>query len=184
MAEIKSIADAGDLADALEKAREGGLRLDTMIACAVESSDLRSRTLREALMEGAVSWEVAGELIEDRPRPFTTSLDASIAGENIILAVYSEKRGLWAAVQRTADGGECLAWGATEILARRAAALKGMSSKTAEAAKPNFPAHVEQPVTAGVEETGNGGTVLDVARAMAAESDEEFEADAEWRVRF
>lgn len=116
------------LVETLEQADEGGLKLDTMVSYAVAVADLRAETLRSVAMENGISWEVASELMDDRPPPFTRSLDSPVPGENIILAVYSERRGRWAAVQRAADGQEHLAWAATEALARRAAALKAFAA--------------------------------------------------------
>ncbi len=116
--------------DMLEAAKEGGLRLDTIIAYAVAGADLVTNTLREVVMEGSFSVEVANELLDGRPPPFTRTLDSVIPGENIVLTAYSNRRGRWVAVQRGADGAEYVAWAATEALARRAAALRAMRETT------------------------------------------------------
>jgi hypothetical protein len=90
------------------------------------------------MTEGSFSLEVAGELLDGRPPPFTRTLDAAIPGENIVLATYSDKRGQWAAVQREADGREFMSWAATEALARRAAALQAFSARQTEPAEDEF----------------------------------------------
>ncbi len=117
-------AKLDELPAMLKSAREGGLKLDTLLAYAVASADLRTETLRDVMTEGSFSWEVAGELLDDCPPPFTRPLDAALPGENIVLAIYSDKRGQWAAVRRETDGREFMSWAATEELAGRAAALE------------------------------------------------------------
>lgn len=117
-------AKLDELPAMLKSAREGGLKLDTVLAYAVASADLRTETLRDVMTEGSFSWEVASELLDDRLPPFTRPLDAALPGENIVLATYSDKRGQWAAVQRETDGREFMSWTATEALARRTAALE------------------------------------------------------------
>lgn len=63
---------------------------------------------------------------EGQTLPFTTSLDASIPGENIISIVYQDGMKRWIAVQCNQDGSFHLGEGNTEVLARRAAALRGL----------------------------------------------------------
>ncbi len=131
-AEIDPADRLDDLIGSLNRAEAGGLKLDTLMAYAVAGSDLRTATLRDIMTEGSFSLEVAGELLDGHPPPFTRTLDAAIPGENIVLATYSDKRGQWAAVQRDADGREFMSWAATEALARRAAALQAFSERAAK----------------------------------------------------
>ena len=149
--------DMRNLVENLENSSAGSLKLDTMVSYLVASSDACSETVRQALVEGDVSWEVVNQLLDDRPSPFTRSIDAAIPGENIVLAIYSTKRSRWAAVQKSADGREFLGWGATEALARRAAALKALQS--------------ERPAANG-------------AHAPAGTVDGDAEPASEWRIRF
>lgn len=121
-----------ELLVSLSDAEEGGLKLDTLVAYALAGADLRMETLRDVMTEGSFSLDVAGELLDDRPPPFSRTLDAAIPGENIVLATYSNRRNQWAAVQREADGREFVAWAATEPLARRVAALQAYSERQAE----------------------------------------------------
>jgi hypothetical protein len=59
--------------------------------------------------------------------PYTSALDSTLPGENIVLAMWSERRGQWAAVQRATDGEEVTAWAPTEPLARRLAVLTALA---------------------------------------------------------
>jgi len=126
---IQHSATIEDLLEKLCSAHEGGLKLDTLLVYAVAGADLRTGTLRDVITEGSFSREVTDELLDDRPPPFTRSLDAVVPGENIVLSTYSDKRGQWAAVQREADGREFMSWAATEALARRAAALQAFGER-------------------------------------------------------
>ncbi|NQU71208.1 MAG: hypothetical protein HQ514_11700 [Rhodospirillales bacterium] len=131
-ARTHTAARLDELLVSLSDAEEGGLKLDTLVAYALAGADLRTETLRDVMTEGSFSLDVAGELLDDRPPPFSRTLDAAIPGENIVLATYSNKRNQWAAVQREADGREFMAWAATEPLARRVAALQAYSERQAE----------------------------------------------------
>lgn len=128
-AKFHSAIQLDDLLESLTTADEGGLKLDTLMAYAVANADLRTETLRDVMTEGSFSVEVAGELLDGRPPPFTHTLDAALPGENIVLATYSDKRGQWAAVHRESDGREYMSWAATEALARRAAALQAFNAR-------------------------------------------------------
>lgn len=179
-AEERPDANPAGLIDMLETAQEGGLKLDTIIAYAVAGADLVTETLREVVMEGGFSVDVAGELLDGRPPPFTRTLDAAIPGENIVLAVYSNRRGRWAAVQRDSDGTEYVAWGTTEALARRAAALRGVREKTPPPARESAPAPKN---IARVDVVPERGPERQQPRAVE-EPAEKFEAGSDWKIRF
>ena len=108
------------IVSALNTMHEGGKRLDFRIArclgVRLESSDYVS----DLLVNGDLSESVLFDLIGQDVPPYTTSLDAAIPGENIVLAMYAGDRREWAAVQRSADGGEYLAWAATEASTSKA----------------------------------------------------------------
>ncbi len=114
---------------ALEEAVEGSRELDCMIACALGSGggEYDQIMMRELVSEG-YSWNSVAELWADRIPAYTTSLDAAVAGEDIRCVLHSSKRGRWAAVHKTPEGGEILMWAANEVLARRLAALKGLTA--------------------------------------------------------
>jgi len=80
-------------------------------------------TLGEAMAEKDEPASVSGRI----PR-YTGSLDASLPGENI---VFVERQGddKWVAVQENPDGSHHEAIGNTEALARRSAALRGITAQ-------------------------------------------------------
>ena len=120
----------GDAVDAaiaaLESAEAGSRELDAMIAGALGYSVNESHKIVRLLVAEGYSWKVISEIVGHEVRSFTDSLDAALPGENVVLAMYSPRRGQWAALHRAADGQEILAWAGTEILARRAAALRAL----------------------------------------------------------
>lgn len=157
------------IVSALNTMHEGGKRLDFRIArclgVRLESSDYVS----DLLVNGDLSESVLFDLIGQDVPPYTTSLDAAIPGENIVLAMYAGDRREWAAVQRSADGGEYLAWAATEALARRKAAL--MSHERAATA-PIAP-------MAATENAPVAAAILPTAALPEAAAPE-----TEWQVKF
>ncbi len=88
------------------------------------------QVMMELLVNEGFSWNVISEIWEGKVAPYTQSLDSGIEGENIAFAMKSEKRAQWAAVHKAPDGEEFVAWGRTEILARRLAALKGILAES------------------------------------------------------
>ncbi|MEX2009905.1 MAG: hypothetical protein WEC41_06905 [Dongiaceae bacterium] len=111
---------------ALESAEAGSRELDAMIAGALGYSVDESHKIVRLLVAEGYSWKVISEIVGNEVRSFTDSLDAALPGENIVVAMFSPRRGRWAALHRAADGQEVLAWAGTEILARRAAALRAL----------------------------------------------------------
>jgi hypothetical protein len=115
-----------DLIGALERAPDGGGDLDRRIAFQLGLPIGESDQMIKLLLFEGYSWDVISELVQSENPCFSTALDARIPGENIVLAMHSSKRGLWAAIHRSAGGVDFLAWAASEALARRAAALRGL----------------------------------------------------------
>jgi hypothetical protein len=69
----------------------------------------------------------------DRPIPddvphYTGSLDASIANENIVCIQFDESTKKWIAINQSTRGGFHIGVGNTEILARRAAAIRALAA--------------------------------------------------------
>jgi hypothetical protein len=159
-----------ELIGLLEAAEGPDLKLDTMLAYAVADADVRSTTLREVVVEGGLGWETAGAVLDDRPSGFTRSLDAALPGENIVLAVYSAPRGRWAAVHRDTTGREHLAWGATEPLVRRAAALKGLMASDGAVAATD--------ADSAARALGGTSVIANVADANVMAD------EGEWQIRF
>lgn len=111
----------------LEKADRGSARLDLLIGYLVDAASPDDLRRIELFREDGYLPDRIAELTGFVPMPYTTSLDAALPGENIVLAMYSAARGRWAAIHRRSDGEEDMAWGATEALARRAAALRAIA---------------------------------------------------------
>src|SRR3546814_2576373 len=82
--------------------------------------------MMQLLVSEGYSWNVISEIWEGKVARYTQSLDCAVEGENIAFVMKSERRTQWAAVHKSADGTEYVAWARTEILARRLAALKGI----------------------------------------------------------
>jgi hypothetical protein len=135
-----------DLIAALECAPEGNTELDRMVAFQLGLPIGESDQMIKLLLFEGYSWDVISELVQSENPSFTTALDARIPGENIVFAMLSAKRGQWAALHRGAGGTDFMAWAASEPLARRAAALRGLravsafDSRPAVAAAPAVPA--------------------------------------------
>jgi len=108
----------------LEAAPGGTAALDQRIEQCLATCFAVKANLSELLVSEGVSWATVSETLRDRAPHYTRSLDASLPGEDILFVMRSKARGKWAAVQRSFGGREVLAWGATEALARRLAALK------------------------------------------------------------
>lgn len=117
----------GRVVSALESAPHGSQELDCMISYALELARGEfDQVMMELLVNEGFSWNVISEIWEGKVSPYTQSLDCGIEGENIAFVMKSERREQWAAVHKSSDGEEYVAWARTEILARRLAALKGI----------------------------------------------------------
>jgi hypothetical protein len=113
-----------------------------------------------------------------------------LPGENIVLALYSPRRRRWAAVHKTPGGQQVLVWAASECLARRRAALKGLGASRAargaagapmESAKPAVRAAVEPaPGARGWSRMPEAATQIDTS----PEADAPEEGEAEWKILF
>lgn len=130
----------------LQQADEGSRKLDILISFVIGETPARHRPVIKILLEDETKTALICKLIgEDFPR-YTESLDAKLPDENVVLSMYSEARGKWAAAHKPADGEECVAWASTEALARRLAALKALEA--ADADKDTETIAVERPVRA------------------------------------
>lgn len=123
-----------DLTNALQQAENGSRKLDILISFVIGETPARHRPVIKILLEDDSKTALICKLIgEDFPR-YTESLDAKLPHENVVLAMYSEARGKWAAAHKPASGEEVVAWAATEVLARRLAVLKALQAATADGA--------------------------------------------------
>ncbi len=114
---------------ALEGAAEGGEALDIMIACLAGGAAGAAPRAVRLLAEEGFSWEAIGQVCCGEVPAYSTSLDAALPGEAIAFVMRSARRGGWAAMHVSPSGEETLAWAASEALARRLAALKGLAAE-------------------------------------------------------
>ena len=138
-----------DLIGALESAKAGSRTLDVQLAFRLGEATGRPEgtlaatrlpakwhalgdfpAIAQIMLDEGFSWQSVCDVLDCEAPAYTTSLDAAIPGETIVFMIRSAKRNQWGAIHRTAEGEEIFGWGATEILARRAAALKGWSKAT------------------------------------------------------
>ncbi len=159
----------------LERAPTGSARLDLLISYVVDDAspdDLRRIELFSS--EGHVPERIAA-LLGYVPPPYTTQLDASMPGENIVLSMFSNAKGLWAAIHRRSSGAEDLHWGATEALARRIAALHGIAAVGGETT-------AEGSVRTGTVDIGDGDIDDLVSTQHPADTDDG--EPAPWKILF
>ena len=183
------------LLDSLGGADAGGRELDIVIhyllGVQAEGAGGETGQMIELLVEEGYPWKVVSELLDAELPPYTTALDAALPGENIVLALYSPRRGRWAAVHQTPGGEQVLVWAAGECLARRRAALKalgaGLLSRAAAtaAATATKPA---APVEPAARSSGvHGWSRTPETRAQEAptqETEAPEEAETEWKILF
>lgn len=122
--------------DAIERADFGSKLLDIMIATAVGAGSSKFSRLVSILLDEGYSWDTMQEIFDEEVKPYSRSLDAVVPGETIVMAALAPKRGRWAALHRGSDGHETVAWAATEVLARRLAALKALQVGRGRAPSP------------------------------------------------
>lgn len=118
------LASLDELIVEIEGAPEGNDALDARIHFGFRVTVGRSHDVASLLINEGIGWPTVKAALDDSIPPFTTSLDASLDGEEIIFVLRSVKRRRWGAMQRAKSGEEVLGWARTEPLARRLAALK------------------------------------------------------------
>ena len=152
---------------ALEAASEGSQELDCMISYALELARGEfDQVMMELLVKEGFSWNVISEIWGGKVPPYTQSLDCGLDGENIAFAMKSDKRQQWAAVHKAPDGKEYLAWGKTEVLSRRLAALRGSIAVHANESTGGSEENTEE--SDALEEDGESGPLRMVSAAGAA----------------
>ncbi len=109
----------------VETANEGSRRLDGVVSYLLGETDADTDAVIDLILEEGYAPELLTELSAAQVPPYSTTLDAKIPGENIVLSMYASKKNQWVAIHRSSEGADSLAWARTECLARRAAALKG-----------------------------------------------------------
>lgn len=114
----------------IETADEGGRRLDSVVSYLLGEGDADTDAIIDLIVEEGYPLEVSSELLDADVSPFSTSLDAQLPGENIVVTMYASRKDQWMAIHRSSDGSDSVGWARTECLARRAAALKGKWAQT------------------------------------------------------
>ena len=136
----------------LAEADQGSRELDIILSFVLGETSGETGKMVELLVEEGYAWDIVSEILDHDLPAYTTSLDAALPGENIVLSVYSTRRRLWGAAHRITDGQHVMRWAATECLARRLAALSALkptdTTKPAEAApldEPANPPEIDEP---------------------------------------
>lgn len=137
----------GELVRDLERAEEGDVALDLRIAGCLNVPGLGRAASGDSMLLSELSAETVDIIVGEVAVPFTRSLDAAVPGENIVMCMFSKRRGKWVAVHRGDAGSESVAWAKTEPLARRAAALRGAAALGG----------AERPLPANADGNGVGG---------------------------
>ena len=121
---LEFVTELGALISELESAKDGSQSLDIRLHYGFRILGGHGEDMASLLIKEGVSWPTVQATLNEIVPPYSTSLDAALQGEEIVFAIRAAKGHRWGAMQRTASGGEELAWAATEPLARRLAALK------------------------------------------------------------
>ncbi len=182
------------LLESLGGAEAGGRELDIvihyLIGAQAKDGGGEAGQMIALLVEEGYPWEVVSELLDADLLPYTTALDAALPGENIVLALYSPRRGRWAAVHEATDGAQAPVWAASECLARRRAALKGLGANpparaTATPMRPAKPITPPMPKPAANPHgwSRRPGDAAQVPATQEAEAQEK-EGEAEWKILF
>ncbi len=127
------------LIDSLATVRGGSRELDIVVSFVLGDDSSESGRMIHLMVEEGYPWNIISELLDHGVPAYTSSLDATLPGENVVLSMFSPKRSKWAAVQKTAGRTTIMAWAATECLARRRAALMTLNGAIR---KPRDPAAV------------------------------------------
>ncbi len=193
------------LLESLGRAQHGSRELDIIICNLFGDASSQAGKMIRLLVEEGYPWHVVSELLDEDLPPYTTTLDAALPGENIVLALYSPRRGRWAAVHETPAGEQVLVWAATECLARRRAALKAIGATllpraVPASAKPPAPAKpAARPVPRAVPRPPTGAAAAQPAPSPHGWSlvpdpeaapedvepeDVEEEGEEEWKILF
>ncbi|MFQ6017160.1 MAG: hypothetical protein ACE5KF_03100 [Kiloniellaceae bacterium] len=166
------------LIESLVHADAGSRELDIVVSFVLDDTATESGQMIRLLVEEGYAWDTVTELLDAELPSYTRCLDSRVPGENIVLAMYSAKRSRWAAVHRAPDGANFLAWAATESLARRLAALKGL--RAGGFAAPRHPGAATGRGAAAGLGTGRPGK----AAAPARPEPPEEPAEEDWKILF
>jgi hypothetical protein len=164
----------------LASAETGSRELDIIISFVLGATSGEAGRLVALLVEEGYPWDIVSELLDHDLPAYTSSLDAAIPGENIVLSIYSSRRRRWGAAHGTADGQHVLRWAATECLARRLAALSALiaAASDAETTVAATPGTDSPPVEYGLPDEPAESP------PMPSEPADDDEAEPEWKILF
>jgi hypothetical protein len=175
------IEDVDALIIDLEAALTGSEDLDQRVhfgflVAAGIGTDFAALMIRES-----ISWSTVKDAIGAAVPPYTTSLDAAIEGEEVIFVLRSTRHHKWIAMQKSKGGAEITAWGATEPIARRLAAIKAWRADFAETAKHHLePPHSEDTI----KNTTTDENTNDAIDPKASSTKQTSIERQEWEVQF
>ncbi|MFQ5775333.1 MAG: hypothetical protein ACE5GS_12505 [Kiloniellaceae bacterium] len=167
------------LAASLQSAARGSRELDIIVSFVLGETSSDAGKMIQLLVEEGYPWDVVSELLDEDLPSYTSSLDAAVPGENIVLAAYSPKRGKWVAVHKTGKGAHVLVWAATECLARRLAALKALRPDLRPAQAAAGAPAAPGPAPEDVRAPANWREAHQAGRDEAG-----HEAEEEWKILF
>jgi hypothetical protein len=178
------------LLESLGSAERGSRELDIIISFVLGDTSSDADKMIQLLVEEGYPWQVVSELLDQDLPPYTSSLDAALPGENIVLTLHSPRRARWAAVHGSATGEQVLVWAASECLARRRAALTALRGTLPRQAS----AAARQAAARPVPRRASGGQTPHRAESVhgwsrppeteAARTDTPEEGEAEWKILF
>lgn len=171
----------------LAEAEQGSRELDIIISFVLGASSGEAGKMVELLVDEGYPWDIVSELLDHDLPSYTTSLDAALPGENIVLSAYSSRRRLWGAAHRMADGRHVMRWAATECLARRLAALSALAPESAtdepagSVPQPGEPSERDEP---GEGSNAKAADEPDAPAEAGATGGDEDDEETEWKILF
>ena len=182
------------LLESLGSAQHGSRELDVIICNLFGDTSSEAGKMIRLLVEEGYPWPVVSELLDEDLPPYTTVLDAALPGENIVLTLYSSRRGRWAAVHETPAGEQVLVWAAGECLARRRAAITALGATLSPRAVPESGKPAARPGPRAVPRPPSGAETAPPAANRrgwslvpdpeAAPEDVAEEGEEEWKILF
>jgi hypothetical protein len=170
----------------LAEAHEGSRELDVIVSFALGKTLGEAGKMAELLVEEGYTWDIVSEILDHDLPAYTTSLDAALPGENIVLSVYSTRRRLWGAAHRIADGQHVMRWAASECLARRLAALSALAPAEAEteADAPPKTTKIDELKPSDEAAPADEAATPPENQVQTEERAETDEEEAEWKILF
>ena len=183
------------LLSSLGKARQGKRELDIVVSFVLGDTSSESGKMIQLLVEEGYPWDVISDLLDEDLPAYTTSLDARVPGENVVLSAYSRKRRQWVAIHRLAGGEQLTAWAATECLARRLSGLQARrkraqnmpkrdAARPAAPTKPSAKPLTKPPIQPPIHPPAQTPPAQRAPRAPRASGEDRTESDQEWRILF